>query len=318
MKRIGQNIWNDICDKDNIRKALHDATGEIAREGQVDEIYNMLVNETYEFHPFKHMVVKDPKERIIDYAITYPDKVLINSVLNILKFKIIPKYIDNTYSSIKGRGLHKCSKRIKRALKEHPNAVCLQTDIKKCYPSINQNICKQELRKYIKDTKCLKFLDTLLNNHHSGIPIGISLGSYIVNLFLTSTDRWVYTELKPLLYIRYMDDQLMLFNTKEEAKAALSKLNKKLKEFDLTLKNNAKIAPVYCGIHMIGYVFFPTHVKLRKRIKQNMKRKLKKVANTSNKVWKQQMASYYGWCNHANCKNLMRKTFKEKLNLFIK
>ena len=325
MKRIGQNIWNDICNPQNIEGAIYDAVKAKKEEfllenidHYIEEIHTLLITETYEFHPLKHMITYDPKERIIDYSITYPDKVLINCVLRCLKTRIIPKYIENTYSSIKGRGMHSCSKRIKRGIRKYPDAFYLQTDIRKYYNSINQVKCKGELRKYIKDKKLLRFLDKLIDNHSLGIPIGISLGSYMANLYMTGIDRWVYEELKPLMYTRYMDDQLMLFETKEEAHEALRKLKEKLKEYDLDLKNNERIAPVKNGISMIGYVFFPTHTKLRKNIKKSIKKKAKQIKDLNGNSWKQQMASYYGWCMHADCKNFMRKTFGlNKYNLFM-
>lgn len=322
MKRIG-NIWNEVCDKDNIRLAIRRAASRRADRhllSHVDEymedIHAMLVEETYRFSPLRHMTVYEPKERIIDYAVAYPDKVLVNSVLNVLKERVIPKYIENTCSSIKGRGLHQCAERIKRAAKRYPNAVYLQTDIRKFYHSIDHDLCKAELRRYIKDAKCLRFLDRLIDNHDGGVPIGISLGSYIANLYLTGIDRWVYAELKPIMYVRYMDDMLMLFEDKGEAHKALDRLKGKLREYKLELKPNARIAPVSKGIYMIGYVFYPTHTRLRKNIRERMRRKARKVGQLSGKAWKEQMASYYGWCVHADCAHLMRTMFGEKYKMF--
>ena len=245
MKRIGQNIWEDICQISNIQEAFCNSLNLRKKQDQklfnnmdecVENIHKMLVNETYKFSPLRHIIVHDPKERIIDYAVTYPDKILINCVLNVLKDRLIPKYIKNTYSSIKGRGLHQCANKIKKTLEQYPNSYYIQTDIQKYYPGIDQDLCKKEFRKYIKDKKCLKFLDTLLSNHNQGIPIGISIGSYEANLFLTRFDRWVYDELKPLAYVRYMDDQLSFFETKEQAKDALMKIKEKIKEFKLIIK----------------------------------------------------------------------------------
>ena len=89
MKRIGGKLWNRICERSNIRKAIIDATHKsnepIDMESWIEEIRDMLVNETYEFHPLKRIVRYEPKERIIDYAVTYPDKVLIGCVMNELK-----------------------------------------------------------------------------------------------------------------------------------------------------------------------------------------------------------------------------------------
>ena len=285
-------------------------------ESWIEEIRDMLVNETYEFHPLKRIVRYEPKERIIDYAVTYPDKVLIGCVMNELKPVLIPKFTETTYSSIKGRGLRQCCNRIKKAVRKYPDAYYLQTDIRKFYPSIDHEVCKQELSRYIKDAKCLRFFSKLIDNYENGIPIGISAGSYLGNMYLTRIDRWIYEELRPLAYVRYMDDQLMTFHSKEEAHKAKDKLRMKLSEFRLEMKNNARICPVNKGISMVGYVFYPTHTRLRKNIRENMKRKARRVTHLEGTEWKRQMASYHGWCTHADCKNLMRKTFGERYKLF--
>ena len=329
MNRIGQRIWERICDKDNIRLAIHNATKDapdrpdnkavLSRiEECVEEIRNMLVNESYVFSPFLHMVRYEPKERIIDYAQTYPDKILVNCVLNELKGEVIHKFIENTYSSIKTRGLHMCCEKIKKEVRKHPDGVYVLTDIKKYYLSILHELCKNELAKYIKDKKLLRFFSALIDNHKQGIAIGISLGSYIANLFLTIIDRWIYEEIRPLAYVRYMDDQLMIFKDKESAHKALEKLSKRAALQGLTLKNNARIAPVSSGIIMIGYKFFPKKTLLRKNIRERMKKRARKLAKRSitDAEWKQQMASYYGWCIHANCRHLMRVTFGDKYKLF--
>ena len=79
----------------------------------------------------------------------------------------------------------------------------------------------------------------------------------------------------------------MFFETKEQAKNALIKIKEKIKEFKLIIKDNAKIAPSRCGINIIGYKFYLTHTKLKKRIKNNMKKKAKKLEWVSDKIWKQ-------------------------------
>jgi hypothetical protein len=105
MKRIGK-LWSRICDYKNIRLAIHNATKEAPqrpdnmrvlerREQCVEEIHDMLVNETYQFHPLMHMVAYEPKERIIDYMITYPDKILITMKRFTCSLRVATQYAKN-------------------------------------------------------------------------------------------------------------------------------------------------------------------------------------------------------------------------------
>lgn len=68
----------------------------------------------------------------------------------------------------------------------------------------------------------------------------------------------------------------------------------------------------------MGYKFYPTHTLLRKRIKQHMQRRVRELAarDVSDEEFKRKTASFFGWCKHADCRNLLRTTFKEKLTLY--
>lgn len=70
----------------------------------------------------------------------------------------------------------------------------------------------------------------------------------------------------------------------------------------LEVKANERVFPVTEGIDFLGYVIYPTHTRLRKRNKQNAARKLHKVK--SKKRRQEIIASLYGQCKHADCRNL--------------
>lgn len=78
-------------------------------------------------------------------------------------------------------------------------------------------------------------------------------------------------------------------------------------------------------VRMIGYEFRldrygNQYTLLGKDIKLRMQKRARQLEkkNVSDEYWKQQMASYFGWCKHACCRNLMRKTFGERYKLFEK
>lgn len=58
-------------------------------------------------------------------------------------------------------------------------------------------------------------------------------------------------------------------------------------------------------IDMLGYTFLPTHVKMRKRIKQNFARRWKQAKSA--KRQRDLLASYYGWCKWGNCHRIFNK-----------
>lgn len=103
-----------------------------------------------------------------------------HALLNIIKPYWESLFIDQTYSCIKGRGIHKCLKDVKKCLCDKKNTrYCLELDIKKFYPSINHAKLKQVLRSKIKDIRLLDLLDELIDSvknipgyEDKGIPIG--------------------------------------------------------------------------------------------------------------------------------------------------
>lgn len=70
----------------------------------------------------------------------------------------------------------------------------------------------------------------------------------------------------------------------------------------------------------MGYKFYPTHTLLRKRIKQRMQRRVRDLCKKAvpDDEFKQKTASHFRWCKHANCLNLLRTTFNDKLTLYSK
>jgi hypothetical protein len=74
----------------------------------------------------------------------------------------------------------------------------------------------------------------------------------------------------------------------------------------LTVKDNYQVFPVKKrGIDFVGYVFFHTHILLRKTIKQNFARMLIRNPNSAS------IASYSGWAKHCNSKNLLKTLLHE-------
>lgn len=69
-------------------------------------------------------------------------------------------FIKNTYSSIRGRGIHKCANDLYKDLQNDAQKTkyCLKLDIRKFYPSIDHDILYSIIQKKIKDKWLLKLL----------------------------------------------------------------------------------------------------------------------------------------------------------------
>jgi hypothetical protein len=75
----------------------------------------------------------------------------------------------------------------------------------------------------------------------------------------------------------------------------------------LEIKGNYQVFPVESrGIDFVGYVFFHTHVFLRKGIKKSFARMMFKRRNLKS------FSAYNGWVMHCDGKNLMKKLLNLK------
>jgi hypothetical protein len=229
--------------------------------------------------------------------------------MNILESIFVATFTADTYSCIKKRGIHAAERALKETLNDiEGTQYCLKLDIKKFYPSVDHAIMKQLLRKKIKDQDLLWLLDGIIDSA-DGLPIGNYLSQYFSNFYLTYFDHWLKEVKRVRYYFRYADDMVILSDNKPCLHQLLSEIRIYLQEnLKLEVKHNYQVFPVKDrGIDFVGYVFFHTHVLLRKSIKQSFARMLKRNKNP------QSTASYKGWAKHCNSKNLLKKLLNEEV-----
>jgi retron-type reverse transcriptase len=269
----------------------------------------MLKNKTYKTSEYTTFTIHEPKERIIFRLPYFPDRILHHAVMNVLEPVFVSTFTADTYSCIKGRGIHAAANAVKSALKDiNGTQYCLKIDIKKFYPNVNHNILKWLLRKKFKDNELLWLLDEIIDSTE-GLPIGNYLSQYFANFYLTYFDHWLKEEKRIKYYFRYADDMVILSDSKPYLQGLLWDMTFYLKHYlDLTVKENYQVFPVDSrGIDFVGYVFYHTHTRLRKSIKQSFARMLKYNKNP------QSIASYNGWSIHCNSKHLLKKLLDEKV-----
>ena len=276
-------------------------------EENIHKLHEMLRNKTYKTSPYTTFTIFEPKERVIFRLPYFPDRITHHAIMNILEPLFVSTFTADTYSCIKGRGIHAAAKAVKLALKDTENTIyCLKLDIKKFYPNIDHETLKLLLRRKLKDADLLWLLDEIIESTE-GLPIGNYLSQYFANFYLTDFDHWLKEEKKVKYYFRYADDMVILSADKPYLHQLLSEIRAYLDEnLKLTIKDNYQLFPVDArGLDFVGYVFYHTHTLLRKSIKKNFARM---IANRKNV---QSIASYNGWATHCNSKHLMKKLLHE-------
>lgn len=322
MKRKG-NLYEKVCSLENLmladekaRKGKLRSHGVLKhdknREANIIKLREALLNQTFRTSKYDVFIIKEPKEREIYRLPYFPDRIVHHAVMNVLEPIWVSIFTEDTYSCIKNKGIHAAAKKVKKALRESPENTkyCLKIDVRKFYPSINHDILKATIRRKIKDKKLLWLLDEIIDSAQ-GVPIGNYLSQYFANLYLAYFDHWIKEVKKVKYYFRYADDIVILSSGKPELHSLLKDIREYFADIKLEVKKNWQVFPVDSrGIDFVGYVFFHSHTRMRKSIKQRFCRRIKRLnkrTNITEKEYNSNIAAWWGWAKYCNSKNLINK-----------
>lgn len=333
MKRLGKtsNIIEDICEYSNIyqsidvvlrgRKRKRQRTGRYILQHR-DEIIAKLQNEirtgTFTLTGYREYEVNDgPKVRRVQSVNIY-ERIGCNAIMNVVERHIFKRYIRTTGASIKNRGMHDLKAYIEKDIELDPEGTkyCYKFDIKKFYESIDQDFMMYALRRMFKDKVLLTMLERFVRMMPSGLSIGLrssqGFGNLLLSMFL---DHYLKDNIGIKHFYRYCDDGVVLAGNKKTLWAIRDMVHDRAKIMHLSIKDDERVFPTKTGIDFLGYVIYgQDFVKLRKRNKQNAARKLHKLKSKRRR--QEIIASLYGQCKHANCRNLFNRLTNIKMEEF--
>ena len=158
MKRTG-NLFHAIISIENLQLAdekaqkgkrnqygvkLHNKNKEV----NLLNLHQMLKERSYKTSHYDIFKVYEPKEREVFRLPYFPDRIAHHAVMNILEPIFVASFTADTYSCIKGKGIHAAANAVKSALQDKSKTTyCLKMDIKKFYPNIDQGCLKDLLRR---------------------------------------------------------------------------------------------------------------------------------------------------------------------------
>lgn len=329
MKRYGK-LWPKFISQENFKLAWYrTASGrrdrsdvqqfEINLEVNLENIRQEVIREEFKTSKYStKQICENGKHRLI-YILPLKDRIVHHAINNIIEGIFVKGFIDHTYGCIKDRRPLAGSLRLRKLVMKYD--YCLKTDIKKFYPTVDQQILYDEICKKIKDVKLLKIIKNIVFSFPGGknCPIGNLTSQLFGNVYLNKLDKLLKHHLKVKEYCRYCDDCVILSNSKEE----LFALQKEIHEFvDKELKQSMSYSEVFNikqGIDFLGYRHFRGYTILRKRTAKKFKRAvLDIIKNRDNRTFLQKLCtlnSYKGYAKHCYTYNLIRSL---NLNNLIK
>lgn len=258
----------------------------------------------YRHGGYRHLLVNDSKSRHIAVS-SVRDRVVHRTLYDYFVPRTNPYFDYDVWSCRKNKGLEGAVERTLTLLKRYPDSWVWRGDVAKFFDSIDHAVLSRVVRRYIKDPIALKLLDNVTESYLTspgvGIPIGNLTSQIISNIYMNEFDRFVRHYLKPLGYVRYGDDFILLFPNQDSTLSAQIKgsefLDSRLK---LTIhSSNNIVIPAKRGLYFLGMVLFPTGRYIQKRTWDRIQRRL----NSSN------VASYHGLVKGMGSKR-QKKDFK--------
>jgi len=313
-----KNLFQEVCKYENLYNAYLKArrgkngVAEVLKftynlEEELLKLQHELKNQTYKTGKYRHFIIFEPKERKIS-ALPFRDRIVHHAVCSVIEPVFEKKFIYDSYACRKGKGTHAGANRLQKIFRRSGNNYyVLKCDVSKYFPSVNHEILKQIIREKIADKRLLHLLDNIIDSAEKGIPIGNLTSQLFANIYLNKLDEYIKYELRIKHYIRYMDDFVILHESKQYLHEVKEKINLFFASMKLTLHpKKANIFPITLGVDFLGYRIFNSHRLVRKstvkRFLKNTKTKLRKY-DSSVIEFDKLMESFNSWesyMSHAN------------------
>ncbi len=285
---------------------------EINLENNLMNLLNQIRNHTYHLGNYFEFTIYEPKERTIK-ALPYRDRIVHQwYVEEFIKPYIVPKFISTTYACLTNRGTHKAAEKIQEYMRilqrNKGNFWILKCDVEKFFYRIHPIILYQILAKYIEDKDLLTFTKLLITDSRDmndviGIPIGNYTSQFFANIYLNELDQFIKRTLHVSYYVRYMDDFILLLETKQQCIDLKNKISEFLwNHLRLCLNKKSRYYPCQMGVNFCGYRIFTTHRLLRTSNKCKIKKKIKKWNEQYHQNQfnaKKTLASIHSWLGHS-------------------
>jgi len=281
----------------------------------------------------REMIVDDgPKVRVVQAPRVY-FRVGCHAVMVIVEKYVNPTLIENTAASIKGRGMHWLFHRIEEDYGNVPYDMqyFYKNDVEHYYDNISQPLMMREIRHYVSDPVLLPILDCFITILPTGLSKGLRSSQCFANLFLSPIDHIMCayaskytlktttadgetTEVTRYLYERYMDDTCIWGADKKRLWLLRDLHQQEMRKIGLRIKPSEAVRPITDGCDYLGFIFYGTHSRIRKRTKQKAARKLAKLK--SRKRRQEIIGSFKGMACHADCKHLYYKLTHQTMKKF--
>lgn len=326
MSKSYGNLIHLIIEHSNMNDAFDEVVGDLGakrkaiyeknREKIISKLQDEIKTGKFRIKHFKEYEVKDGRKKRRIQSPIVRERIGCNAIMRVVERFVYPTVIKTSAASIKGRGMHKLSKKIRRDIENDRDGTryYYQSDIHKFYESICQIKMIRCIERYIKDKELLPILRSFITLMEHGLSIGLRSSQCYGNLYLSIVDHYMKEVIGVKYYYRYCDDIVMLAGSKKYLWRYRNALWEQIEKLDLEIKPNESVRPISEGIDFLGFVYDGEKARIRKHTKQKNARALKRVK--SRKRRQRIIGSFKGMAKWGDCKNLFYRLTGEKMKDF--
>ena len=295
-------------------------------EFNLKALHEELRNQTYKPRPLKTFILRDPKIRKISKS-HFRDRVVHHALCIIIEPIFDKTFIYDCCANRKGKGTLFALNRFglfKRKVTNNlkSEAFCLKADIKHYFQEVDHKILLKIIGIKIADEKIIWLIERILENNVAdnpkgkGMPLGNLTSQFFANVYLSELDYFIKHKLRAKYYIRYVDDFVLLDQSKEKLVVWEWEINIFLiKNLKIQLhEQKTNIITLLRGIDFVGFRNFYYYRLPRKRNVKTMKRKI--FLFSEEKIHRKMIAEIFkGWSAYVKWGNSYKLRKKLKFSI---
>lgn len=331
--------------------------GSLHIEKTLKEIQQTLIDGTWSPDSYHQFECRSEVKRRTINAPSFRDRIVHHAIIQVVMPLFEKKFIYHSYAcrlkpkrcywepifvfERKKKGTHRAVKQLQKYMRSIPNrGYVLQCDISKYYLTIDHEKLKREIRHTIADRELLRVWDRIIEGYHEptnpvieeiysrdgkevpsitgkGVPIGALTSQLSANIYLNQLDHFAKEKLHIKRYLRYMDDFIIIGETKEELYRYFDHIRPFVENnLKLVLNPKTKVFPASHGVDFAGYRTFRDHILPRKRNIKAAKIRFKDLSfryrhgNANMEDITSRVESFLGYVKHCKSDTTVTSTLK--------
>ena len=325
------NVKEKVCSFENLYAAMlkcrkgimwKDSAAGFVKNGLVNccTLQDELFNGSYKIGKYTVFTITEPKRRVI-VSTRIKDRVFQRSLCdNYITAEITKSFIYDNAACQVGKGTDFARNRLKCHLQRHfrkhgLTGFVLKCDISDYFGSTPHSVACRAVRDRVIDQWAVSEVERIINSFTQGADPskGMGLGSQVTQLIqlavLDDLDHYIKETLHIKGYVRYMDDFILIHESKDYLKYCREQIKERLAALGLTLsKKKTQICPITQPLHFMGFSFRLTETGkvvmrvLPKKVTRERRRLKKQVARCKAGLMtrKQVDECFNSWIAHAS------------------